>query len=104
MPTLGRCNPLLKVVNEMRKVGMNLWMGVQSPSQVEDIYGEKGYKIFMDNCDLWLSGAGKDEQTYERISRLLGDTTITTLSTDERGISESESSKKMRTRAGSERA
>jgi type IV secretion system protein VirD4 len=95
MPTLGRCNPLLKVVNEMRKVGMNLWMGVQSPSQVEEIYGEKGYKIFMDNCDLWLSGAGKDDQTYERISRLLGDTTITTLSSDERGMSESENSKRM---------
>ncbi len=95
MPTLGKCLPLLKVVTEMRKVNVNLFGSLQSMSQLDECYGPKGAGIFRDNCDLLISGSGKQVTDYEQISQLLGDTTVTTLSIGRGGESENENKKRM---------
>jgi type IV secretory pathway TraG/TraD family ATPase VirD4 len=93
---LGRCEPIMKAVEEMRKVGVTAFIGYQSMSQVRDIWGKRA-GVLLDSCDLVLAGGSKDSEFMDKFCKLAGLTTVTTQSRGGNGTSESEHSKQLMT-------
>ncbi len=86
---LGRCEPVLRAVEEMRKAGVTVFIGYQSLSQLRDIWGQKA-PILLDCCDIVLSGGSKSPKDYLDFSQLIGSRTVTTKSKGAQGTSEGE--------------
>lgn len=86
---LGRCEPVLSAVEEMRKAGVSVFIGYQSFGQLTDIWGKKAQNL-RDSCDLIVCGGGKSVKEYAELSELIGTRTVMsqTLNDDRRSQSE----------------
>ena len=56
--------------------GLGLWLGVQSLSQLENLYGHSAAKIILTNCAAKIALSGLDVDTAEYFSRTAGQGTI----------------------------
>jgi type IV secretion system protein VirD4 len=74
---LGRISNLEIEVSVVRGRGISLIFGIQSYSQIYAVYGEREGQIIIDNCSTKIYLAGCDYDTAERVSKTLGETTIT---------------------------
>jgi type IV secretion system protein VirD4 len=80
---IGRLPNLEIEVTVVRGRGINLTLGIQSYSQIYAIYGERGGQIIIDNCATKIFLSGCDNDTAERVSKSLGETTVTEYRTSE---------------------
>ena len=55
--------------------GMGLWLGVQSLSQLESLYGRAAAQTILTNCATTIALGGLDVETAEYFSRSLGQAT-----------------------------
>ena len=56
--------------------GMGFWLGVQSLSQLESVYGRSAAQTILTNCSTKIALSGLDVETAEYFSRSLGQGTI----------------------------
>lgn len=56
--------------------GMGFWLGVQSLSQLESVYGRSAAQTILTNCSTKIALGGLDVETAEYFSRSLGQGTI----------------------------
>ena len=76
LPTLQKLKDLDSLVTESRKYGGCGLLALQSPAQLEEIYGRASAQTIMGNCATRLIFAEHDPEIAERISRSLGETEI----------------------------
>jgi type IV secretion system protein VirD4 len=74
---LGKLPNLEIEVSVVRGRGISLIFGIQSYSQIYAVYGERAGQIIIDNCSTKIYLSGCDYDTAERVSKALGETTIT---------------------------
>lgn len=86
---LGRCEPVLRAVEEMRKANVTVFIGYQSLSQLRDIWGRRAQTL-LDCCDVIVSGGSKSPKDYLDFSQLIGSRTVKTNSKGAQGASEAE--------------
>lgn len=86
---LGRCEPVLRAVEEMRKVEVTVFIGYQSLAQLRQIWEQRAGTL-LDCCDVILSGGSKTPNDYQDFSQLIGSRTVKTISKGSNGVSESE--------------
>jgi type IV secretion system protein VirD4 len=67
----------------LRGRGISLILGIQSFSQIYALYGEREGQIIIDNCATKIFLSGCDTDTAERVSKSLGETTVTEFRTSE---------------------
>lgn len=72
----GRIKDLEVMIAFLRGLGINLWLYLQSDSQLNDVYGEQKAKTIMGNCDTTLFLGSVDYDTCEKFSKVLGNETI----------------------------
>lgn len=85
---IGNCPPIAEAITKQRKVGVNVCLFYQSLSQLEKNMEDS--KSILDNSDLWLTGGLNDDALLQRVSRLIGQKTITTTVKGKHGDSERE--------------
>lgn len=73
---VGNCQPLIKVVEQLRKVGVNLFIAYQSFSQLHSAYSKEDADTLMTNSDWIVCGGLKDPRNYESISKMIGSRTV----------------------------
>ena len=90
--SLGRIDSLDLFLTKARKCGGCAVIGLQSVSQLKQIYGRDGADVMLANLSSWLVLRVPDQATSEYMSRYLGDSEIkrTNESTSENGDSTSE--------------
>lgn len=76
LPTLQKLKELDSLVTESRKYGGCGLLALQSPSQLEEIYGRALAHTIIGNCSTRIIFAEYDPEIAERISRTLGDCEI----------------------------
>jgi type IV conjugative transfer system coupling protein TraD len=72
LPTLNKVKGLETLLTEGRKYGACALIALQSPAQLESIYGREGASIISGNCATKIVFAEYDAETAERISRIFG--------------------------------
>lgn len=77
---VGKCEPLIQVVAELRKAGVKLWLAYQNFSQLYQAYGQKDGDLLFANSDLIVCGGLKTPKDYETVSKLLGSHTVNPMS------------------------
>jgi type IV secretion system protein VirD4 len=70
-------------ITVVRGRGISLILGIQSYSQIYAVYGEREGQIILDNCATKIFLSGIDNDTAERVSKSLGETTVTEYRTSE---------------------
>lgn len=80
MAQLGPMEPLVRAVSLLRGYGMTLWMVLQDLSQLRGLYPEK-WETFVSNANIQQYFGVADFQTAEYVSKLLGQSTISVVST-----------------------
>lgn len=86
--SIGKVQSIEAVATKARKVGGCLLLGLQSVSQLQDRYGDKGAQTILSCLSSWLVLRCADADTAEYISRYIGDTEISRMT---RGESTSDS-------------
>ena len=76
LPTLQKLKELDSLVTESRKYGGCGLLAMQSPSQLEEIYGRASAHTLMGNCATRIIFAEHDPEIAERISKSLGEREI----------------------------
>jgi type IV secretion system protein VirD4 len=77
LANIGKLPNLEIEVSVVRGRGVSLIFGIQSYSQIFAVYGERQGQIIIDNCSTKIYLSGCDYDTAERVSKSLGETTIT---------------------------
>jgi len=72
LPTLNKVEGLETVLTEGRKYGACALIALQSPAQLESIYGREGARVIAGNCATKVVFAEYDAETAERISKIFG--------------------------------
>ncbi len=72
LPTLNKVKGLETLLTEGRKYGACALIALQSPAQLEAIYGREGARIISGQCATKVVFAEYDAETAERISKLFG--------------------------------
>ncbi len=70
-------------ITVVRGRSISLILGIQSYSQIYAVYGERQGQIIIDNCATKIFLSGCDNDTAERVSKSLGETTVTEYRTSE---------------------
>jgi len=86
--SIGKVQSIEAVATKARKKGGCLLLGLQSVSQLQDRYGEKGAQTILSCLSSWLVLRCSDPETAEYISTYIGDSEISRMT---RGESSSES-------------
>lgn len=86
---LGRCEPIINAIVELRKAGVSVFLAYQSLSQLRAAFHEKA-DVILDNCDLIITGGGRNLKDYEMVSKLIGTRTGWAMSKNAAGSNESE--------------
>ncbi len=73
LASLNRLKNLENFVVESRKYGGCGLLALQSPVQLEAIYGEKIAKLIIGNCNTKIVFSEQDPEVAERISRFFGE-------------------------------
>lgn len=76
LPTLQKIEALQTAVAETRKYGLCGVFGIQSVSQMREIYGKDGAQTLMGMCQTWLVLRVADSETGQYLSDTLGQTEI----------------------------
>jgi type IV secretory pathway TraG/TraD family ATPase VirD4 len=76
LPTLQKLKELESLITEGRKYGGCGLLALQSPSQLEEIYGRASAQTIIGNCATRIIFAEHDPEIAERISRSLGECEI----------------------------
>jgi type IV secretory pathway TraG/TraD family ATPase VirD4 len=87
--TIGNCNAMVDANNELRKAGVTTASFYLSLSDLRRTYGAEQADTLVTNSDLLVFGGGKDSKFYEEVSRLIGDKTVESGSTNENSYGES---------------
>jgi type IV secretion system protein VirD4 len=77
LANIGKIPNLEIEITVVRGRGISLVLGIQSYSQIYAVYGERQGQIIIDNCSSKIYLSGCDYDTAERVSKALGETTIT---------------------------
>jgi type IV secretion system protein VirD4 len=77
LANIGKISNLEIEVSVVRGRGISLVFGIQSYSQIYAVYGERQGQIIIDNCSTKIYLSSCDYDTAERVSKALGETTIT---------------------------
>jgi type IV secretion system protein VirD4 len=77
LANIGKIPNLEIEITVVRGRGISLILGIQSYSQIYSVYGERPGQIIIDNCNTKIYLSGCDYDTAERVSKALGETTIT---------------------------
>lgn len=89
--SIGKVQSIEAVATKARKMGGCLLLGLQSVSQLQDRYGDKGAQTILSCLSSWLVLRCSDADTAEYISRYIGDTEVSRMtkgeSTSETGSS-----------------
>ncbi len=72
LPTLNKVKGLETLLTEGRKYGACAILALQSPAQLEEIYGRNISQIIAGNCATKIVFSENDPQVAERISRIFG--------------------------------
>ena len=72
LPSLNRLKDLETCLTESRKFGGCGLLAIQSPAQIEMIYGRDLARIIIGNCATRIAFAEKDPEIAERISKTFG--------------------------------
>lgn len=72
LPTLNKVKGLETLLTEGRKYGACAVLALQSPAQLEEIYGRNISQIIAGNCATKIVFSENDPQVAERISRIFG--------------------------------
>src|SRR5688572_28269676 len=72
---VGRIADLAREVTLVRDLGIAFVFGVQSLSQLDDLYGHDNARTIRDNCLTWVALPGLRPDTAEQVSRALGEST-----------------------------
>jgi type IV conjugative transfer system coupling protein TraD len=72
LPSLQRLKDLESFVTESRKYGGCGVFAIQSPAQMEEIYGRENARVIMANCMTKVVFGEQDPETAEKISRIFG--------------------------------
>jgi type IV conjugative transfer system coupling protein TraD len=72
LPTLSRLRDLETCLTESRKFGGCGLFAIQSPAQIEMIYGKDLARVIIGNCATRIAFTEKDPEIAERISRTFG--------------------------------
>lgn len=81
--SIGKVQSIEAVATKARKVGGCLLLGLQSVSQLQDRYGDKGAQTILSCLSSWLVLRCADADTAEYISRYIGDTEISRMTRGE---------------------
>jgi type IV secretion system protein VirD4 len=77
LANIGQLPNLEIEITVVRSRGITLVLGIQSYSQIYAVYGERQGQIIIDNCSTKIYLSSCDYDTAERVSKALGETTIT---------------------------
>jgi type IV secretion system protein VirD4 len=77
LANIGQIPNLHIEISVVRSRAISLILGIQSYSQIFSVYGEREGQIIIDNCSTKIYLSGCDYDTAERVSKALGETTIT---------------------------
>ena len=72
LPSLNRLKDLETCLTESRKFGGCALLAIQSPAQIEMIYGRDLARIIIGNCATRIAFSEKDPEIAERISKSFG--------------------------------
>ena len=84
LQTLNRIHGLDMLLTESRKYGGCALLSLQSPSQLEEIYGRDKTRVILGNCSTKIAFSEQDPEVAERVSKAFGDCEIREF---QRGIS-----------------
>jgi len=73
LPSLNRLRDLETCLTESRKFGGCALLALQSPAQLEIIYGRELAKVILGNCGTRIAFAEQDPEIAARISKIFGD-------------------------------
>lgn len=73
LPTLNRLRDLETCLTESRKFGGCALLALQSPAQLEIIYGREMTKVILGNCGTRIAFAEQDPEIAARISKTFGE-------------------------------
>lgn len=76
LPSLGRIQSIQKLTAECRKFGGVAVGGVQSMSQLREVYGRDGAQSLLATFGSWLTLRAGDSETAEYLSRHIGEAEI----------------------------
>ena len=76
LPIFQKLQALDSLITEGRKYGACALLALQSPAQLEEIYGRAPSQTILGNCATRLIFAEHDPETAQKISRSLGETEI----------------------------
>jgi type IV conjugative transfer system coupling protein TraD len=76
LPTLQKLKEIDTLVAESRKYGGCALLALQSPSQLEEIYGKSTTQAIFGNCATRIIFAEHDAETSEKIAKSLGENEI----------------------------
>lgn len=81
--SIGKVQSIEAVATKARKMGGCLLLGLQSVSQLQDRYGDKGAQTILSCLSSWLVLRCSDADTAEYISRYIGDTEVSRMTKGE---------------------
>ena len=76
LPTLSKLKELETLITESRKYGGCGLLALQSPAQLEEIYGKSFAQTVMGNCGTKVIFAEHDPEIAARISKALGESEV----------------------------
>lgn len=76
LPTLGKLKDLESLVTEGRKYGGCGLLAIQSPAQLEELYGRAAAQTIIGNCNTRLIFSEHDPEIAAKISRSIGESEI----------------------------
>jgi hypothetical protein len=81
--SIGKVQSIEAVATKARKMGGCLLIGLQSVSQLQERYGEKGAQTILSCLSSWLVLRCSDAETSEYVSKYIGDTEISRMTRSE---------------------
>lgn len=81
--SIGKVQSIEAVATKARKVGGCLLLGLQSVSQLQDRYGDKGAQTILSCLSSWLVLRCSDAETSEYISKYIGETEVSRMTRSE---------------------
>ena len=73
LPTLNRLKDLQTCLTEGRKYGACALLAIQTPAQLEMIYGHQATRIILGNCNTKIAFYEQDYQVAQLISKIFGE-------------------------------